>query len=67
MRSSIGVVLYTLNLFENKTPYIILFTTLKNLLNKYLESYSEDEEYLYTTMELYGPLKLSEDINQYFL
>ncbi|MEB3365022.1 Abi family protein [Lactobacillus sp. R2/2] len=63
MRSSIGVVLCTLDLFENKTPYGILLTNLKDLLNKYLERYPEDKEYLYKTMELYGSLKLPENSN----
>lgn len=54
LRSSIGTVLQTLNMFENKDPFINLEIMLEIHLKSYLKNYPEDFHFLIDEMELNG-------------
>lgn len=51
-RSSVGIVVYTLNTFENENPAHLAIAWIINELNIYLKKYPEDEDYLVEKMEL---------------
>lgn len=68
MRSSIGTVLQTLNLFENKDPYIKLAIGLYLHMKNYLKKYPTDFMFLINKMELkdtyvYTNLLKDDDLN----
>lgn len=52
LRSSIGTVLRTLNLFKNKEPFFNLEVMLSIHLERHLKKYPEDFDFLLDTMEL---------------
>lgn len=54
LRSSVGAVINTLELFDNDEPLFSLMAEITILSTKYLESYPEDLEYLLKKMELEG-------------
>lgn len=59
MRSSIGTVLVTLQVFENKVPFVMLQRQLINSLVAHLIEYPDDYNFLMTKMELIGtPIEL---------
>lgn len=58
MRSSLGIVLYTLSFFENKQPYKNLLKGLQLELSLYLKVFKDDKELLFKSMELDDALKL---------
>lgn len=54
LRSSVGMVVRSLNLFANKDPYFHLLVMLSVDIEKHLEIYPEDKDFLIDTMELRG-------------
>lgn len=51
-QSRLGVLLNTLNMFENKDPYNRLMIGLNVYINEYLKLFPDDENYLFERMEL---------------
>lgn len=51
-QSRLGVLLNGLNLFENKDPYHTLLVNIRDTINKYLDLYEDDKEYMLNTMEI---------------
>lgn len=65
LRSSIGTVLRTLNMFSNEDPYLYLMVNLEIDISGYLKKYPDDFIFLMDTMELrdtYIEQKLKEEI-----
>lgn len=54
-RSSLGLVLYTMQFFSNKNPQKILRDNLEFYLKKYLSEYPEDKDFLFDAMEFNNP------------
>lgn len=52
LRSSVGAVLRTLNMFENKDPYFNLEVMLEIHLHNHLKNYPQDFDFLMNEMEL---------------
>ena len=61
-RSSLGVVLYSLSIFENQDPYLSTNSWVITHLQLYLKKYPNDIDYLWDSMELSADKLLNKEI-----